>query len=142
YSAYRAIRSNMSVGHKVMAVAEIALPFAARPLAEVVVNATGVQTSVELVTAGIALAPTGLRVAAGVVKGTANAITFAYNKCCGSGKVVKEAANETETLDNTAATREVEVQSSTKEEVKETPVLQIPEIKQEKPVLVRRSSKE
>ncbi len=95
YSAYRAIRSDMSVGRKVMAVAEIALPFAARPLAEVVVNATGVQTSVELVTAGITLAPTGLRVAAGVVNGTARALTFAYNKCCGRGKVAKEAGVET-----------------------------------------------
>lgn len=112
YSAYRAIRSNMSVGHKVMAVAEIALPFAARPLAEVVVNATGVQTSVELVTAGIALAPTAARVAVGVVKGTGRALTFAYNKCCGA-KVEKGAAA------NDIATPELELpKQEQQEEVK------------------------
>ena len=63
YSAYRVIRSNLSVAQKVLAVAETALPFVARPIAEAIVAATGTEYSAGIIQTGITLAPTAARVA-------------------------------------------------------------------------------
>ena len=95
YSAYGIITSaNLTVKQKALAVAEAALPLAARPIAEAIVASTGTQQSVEMIQLGVMLAPTALRVTAGVVKGTGKALTFAYGKCCGKAAVEKQAAVE------------------------------------------------
>lgn len=92
YSAYGVLTSDKTAKEKALALAEAALPLVARPLAEAVVNATGIQQSAGMVEVGIMLAPTAVRATVGVVKGTGRALTFAYGKCFGKAAVVEKQA--------------------------------------------------